>query len=382
MAVSGEGLTVAQRLAIGGIVVFTAAAGITAGSGALSFRSHHTELSRCHTVTVQGATAGTPYSQMAEAIAGQLREADQHWTVKVLTSTGSVKNLDSLRSSSAVCTIAIAQLNVTADAYLGAGRYSSSAPYVQPAEKPISELRTIGPLFDDAVHLVTEGASGINSLYDLCGKRVEMGAPGSGTQEVSNLLFNVTELRQRCGPARKVQESSHEFNDAISALNTGAADAMIWSSAAPAVDLQQAIQNGHHLRFVPLLSLQDGLQSNFVSVFSRLSHRSPSPWTFFHATELKYDGADSAATIGIPNGLVSRWDADPALVRFVADLIARPGKKFLAGLATVGFPLSSTPLAGARALADDPAFCLVPLQEDAARYYAERKIEVGACDVS
>lgn len=378
MAGSGEGLTVGQRSAIAGIVVFTLAAGITVGSGVLPHRGQPAESSGCQTVTVQAATAGTPYSLTAEAIAEQLRAAGHHWTVNISYTTGSVQNLDNLQSPSAVCTIAVAQLNVAADAYLGAGRYSPTAPYAGRSQDPIGQLRTIGPLYDDAVHLITLDR-GIKSLYDLCGKRVEMGAPGSGSQEVSNLLFNVTGLQQSCG-RREIQEYPDKFDDAISKVNTRQVDAMIWSSAAPADDLRNDIVNGYHLRFVPLGNLLGRLQTNFYTVFSRLSHRSPASWTFFRPDSLAYDGSGRVETVGIPNGLVGRSDTDPTLVRFVAGLIARPGKKFLATLKATDFPLDSTPLTGASALVDDPVFCLVPLQADAAQYYAERKIKVGACD--
>ncbi len=47
--------------------------------------------------------------------------------------------------------------------------------------REISSLRALGSIYPNAVHLVTLQNTGITSLSDLRGKRVSLGAPGSGT---------------------------------------------------------------------------------------------------------------------------------------------------------------------------------------------------------
>src|SRR5690606_25196631 len=50
------------------------------------------------------------------------------------------------------------------------------------ADRPIPETRALGSIYPNAVQLVTLAGSGIASIEDLRGKRVSVGAPGSGTE--------------------------------------------------------------------------------------------------------------------------------------------------------------------------------------------------------
>lgn len=376
--VSGSGMTTVQRSAIGTLVVFTVATGITVGSRLLPARRGPAQRSECTHITLQAATSGTPYGQMAKAIKASLDSAGEKWTTDIRYTTGSVQALGSLGDLNAttVCTIAIAQLNVAADAYLGVGDFGPAA-YSQPQAR-IPDLATVGPLYDDVVQLVTTSA-GITSIADLCGKNVEVGAEGSGTLEVSNLLFNVTGLRGNCDRAgKKIKEDSETFQSSLGKL--GNADtAMIWSSATPALDLQNFINNNNGAHFIDLSGFVGGFESNFRNSFSSHGPGWSDGRRFFDKVPVSYDGVKPVWSVGIPNGIVSRKDADPVLVRFIAGLIAKPDKKFIGRLAVAGFPIGRTSLSGAQALSRDRVFCLVPLQSDAKQYYLSNKIDIGSC---
>jgi TRAP transporter TAXI family solute receptor len=388
MALFGAGLTAAQRVAVGGLALLAAAAGVVAGLGGFpsSDRQHPDPTTCNHGVTIQGATARTPYDQMALAIRDGINAAGQGWDAHVVASVGSVANLNTLRSPSATCTIAIAQLNVAVDAVLKAGRYSEDRSYDPHPDPAIPDLTTVAPLYDDAVHLITASPSDIGTFDDLCGTTVEIGAKGSGTEEVSHLLFNATGIEKRCGQ-RRMTYLYDQFPDALAALHSARAQAVIWSAAAPTTQITDAIRNGQPLRFVPLdAEFRALVQKNFNSVFSKLAAQVPLhfPWSrrFFDAATLTYEPTPTVTTIGIPNAVVSRSDADPALVRFVAALITdhgKLGKKFRAYLTAEGFPLATTPLGGTSVLANDAAFCLVPVQADAQRYYATHGVDLGTC---
>lgn len=66
--------------------------------------------------------------------------------------------------------VGIAMGDVVASAYLGVGRFSEPLP-----------VRTLFAAYPNYVHLVALADSDISSAQDLRGKRVSMGAPGSGT---------------------------------------------------------------------------------------------------------------------------------------------------------------------------------------------------------
>ncbi|MEZ9131611.1 TAXI family TRAP transporter solute-binding subunit [Vibrio breoganii] len=73
----------------------------------------------------------------------------------------------------------IAMGNVVLDAYNGQGKFPSKMP-----------VKTLFALYPNLVHTLTLEKSGINSLSDLKGKRVSLGAPGSGTAVTSAALLD------------------------------------------------------------------------------------------------------------------------------------------------------------------------------------------------
>ena len=60
---------------------------------------------------------------------------------------------------------------------------------------PMKNLRAIAALYPEHVQLITTKASGIKSIADLKGKRVGVGAPGSGVEGDVRAIFQVAGLR-------------------------------------------------------------------------------------------------------------------------------------------------------------------------------------------
>jgi len=58
-------------------------------------------------------------------------------------------------------------------------------------EKPLTNLRTVVALYPEHIHLVAAKDSGINSIADLRGKRVNVGAPGSGYEADARSILRV-----------------------------------------------------------------------------------------------------------------------------------------------------------------------------------------------
>lgn len=56
-------------------------------------------------------------------------------------------------------------------------------------KNPLTKLRGISQLYPNYIHLVARGDAGINSLADLKGKRVSVGAPKSGTEINSRTIL-------------------------------------------------------------------------------------------------------------------------------------------------------------------------------------------------
>ena len=99
-------------------------------------------------------------------------ESGEMLTVLPQRSNGSVANLVDI--SEGLLEAGLAQADVVNLAYHGKGQFENISGY--------KNLRTVGTLYHESVHLVVRADSEINDLSDLKGKRVSVDELGSGTQ--------------------------------------------------------------------------------------------------------------------------------------------------------------------------------------------------------
>ncbi|MGI5211908.1 TAXI family TRAP transporter solute-binding subunit [Plantactinospora sp. CA-290183] len=89
-------------------------------------------------------------------------------------------------------------------------------------------LRAVARVYDDLLHLVTLATSPIRRLEDLRGRRVAIGAPGSGTAVTAGRLLAVA------GVADQLAETARlGVDDSVAALRTGEIDAFFFSGGLP-----------------------------------------------------------------------------------------------------------------------------------------------------
>jgi len=95
-------------------------------------------------------------------------------------SNGSVANVEALAGKR--IELGIAQGNVAHHAFNGTGPF---------AGRPANDLRAIGALYIEALHVVARRDSGISRFEDLRGRRVSLDEPGSGTLDDARLALGV-----------------------------------------------------------------------------------------------------------------------------------------------------------------------------------------------
>lgn len=129
-----------------------------------------------------GGTAGT-YFPVGGALAGA---ASKNGKIKVTaeTANASVANINLL--STGDIELAMVQNDVSYWAFNGEQMFK---------DKPVKNLRSVLSIYPEDVHLVVSQASGIKNLADLKGKRVSVGAPGSGTEADVQAIFQVVGLK-------------------------------------------------------------------------------------------------------------------------------------------------------------------------------------------
>jgi len=119
--------------------------------------------------------------------------------------------------------IALALADTVLQAYTGTGNFGGEG---QPPQLP--NLRALGVAYANTVHLVTLEGSGIESLADLVGKRVSVGAPGSGTEVSAAAILEANGITYD-----DFDEQRLNFNETASALRDGDIDAGFWSVGPP-----------------------------------------------------------------------------------------------------------------------------------------------------
>jgi hypothetical protein len=175
-------------------------------------------------------TAGTGgvYYVLGGALASRLSLKDgvRQYTAEV--TGGSVENVNRVREGQ--IDLAFALSNTAFDAYHGSDDYP----------QPVTGLRVLAPLYPNVTHVLVRGNSTIQSLTDLGGARVSVGAAGSGTEQHSRHLLGIVGLTYDDVQARYLS-----FNESAAALADGAIDAAIISVGYPAAAVLEATTTGN-----------------------------------------------------------------------------------------------------------------------------------------
>lgn len=227
--------------------------------------------------------------------------------------------------------VAFALADTVYQAYNGTGRFERKLP-----------VRAIAAVYPNAVQIVTLAGSNINSLKDLKGKRVSVGAPGSGTEVNAKALLEANGLKYEDMTVQRLN-----FNETADALRDGQIDAGFWSVGPPT----SSILNLAATREIRLLSLTADEIAN-----ARKLEPVFAPYTLRAGM---YDKVGDVATIGIPNVLVVNANMPDDLAHAITKVIFERVQDLIAihpaaNDTTVEFSLGSSP---------------IPLHPGAIRYY-------------
>ncbi len=196
-----------------------------------------------------GGTAGTYYpigGLLANAISNPpgSRECDKGGSCGVpglvataVASNGSVANINGITSGQMES--GFTQSDVAYWAYTGTGVYEG---------KPkVGDLRLIGNLYPETIHIVARKGSGINSVADLKGKRVSLDEPGSGTLVDARIIlgaFGITE--------KDIKAEYLKPNQAGDKIRDGGLDAFFFVGGYPTGAISELASAGGGIDLVPV----------------------------------------------------------------------------------------------------------------------------------
>lgn len=183
-----------------------------------------------------GGTSGT-YYPLGGIFAEIFNKNIPDMNASAVSTGGSVANINMLEQGTA--DMAIAQNDIVYYAANGKEMFEG---------KKTDAIRGIAALYPETVQIVTLGDSPINSIDDLKGKRVAVGAVGSGAEANARQILNAYGITYD-----DIKVSYLSFGEASSALKDGHVDAAFVTAGAPTA----AVQDIGASRSVKLIGLDD-----------------------------------------------------------------------------------------------------------------------------
>ena len=168
------------------------------------------------------------------------------------------------------------------------------------------DFTAIGRVYQNYLQCLVRASSDITSFKDLAGRRVSIGAHGSGSSRTTNRLLEATD-RASGGNAPITMEL--ELSAALRALADGSIEALFWSGGIPTPEITEVAAT------TPLrvIDLED--------VVAPLRAAHPQEYLDTRIPAGVYGTTRSTATVGISNLLLSRADLDPADARALVDVL-------------------------------------------------------------
>jgi TRAP transporter TAXI family solute receptor len=285
-----------------------------------------------------GGTGGV-YYPMGGGLAEVINNNVEGYSATAEVTGASVENMGLIATGDADLAIALA--DTVLQAQTGTGRFEG---------QQLEMIRGLASMYANMVQIVALEGSGITSLGDLVGKRVSVGAPGSGTEVNAAAILEANGITYD-----DIDEQRLNFNETADALANGDIDAGFWSVGAPTSSiLNLSTTNDIVIIELSTEEMAAAIEADPVMAMTTLAGGT-------------YTGVDEdIAVLGVPNVLtVSSEMSDDlayaltrAMYENIADLQAvHPA----ANETTVEFTMSATP---------------VPLHPGALRYYEEIGAEI------
>ena len=139
---------------------------------------------------------------------------------------GSVYNTRTIRQGE--LDFGVVQSDVQSDAVAGTGSFADDGPF--------PELRSLFSIHPEPLHLMARADSGIVTVADLAGHRVNVGNPGSGTRVLAETLMEYAGLTMDDFTLAAELASAEQS----SALCDGNIEATIWAAGLPNGSTQEA----------------------------------------------------------------------------------------------------------------------------------------------
>lgn len=161
-------------------------------------------------------------------------------------------------------------------------------------------------LYNNYTQLVTTADSGIETIGDLQGKRVSLGAPGSGTEIIALRILEAAGV----DPDADIERSGLLVDETVEALRDGTVDAGFWSGGLPTGALSDFATTGD-LKLIPTGEFAAPMEEQYGPFYTELDIPADT-----------YQGQTEAVpTVIVPNVLVVGTSMSEDLQRQITEVL-------------------------------------------------------------
>lgn len=253
------------------------------------------------------------YLTFAQALASIAK--DRQVRVAPLVTGGGAENIALLRAGEVV--IGLAQADVAWLAYRGQGPFETYGPF--------ANLRALGSLYPEFVHVIVRQDSGVNSVRDLEGKRISLGAAGSGGGTTLKDILAAHGLVA----GENYEPFSTPLAVALQQLSEGKLDAIVQVIGIPSGALRSAIPQAN-LKLLPLEP----------EAIEMLAHSNPALMALDIPKGTYPDQSGPIATLGTAALMLATTDLTAAEAATIVTTIFQTGQDVLAAGSVQGAQLS------------------------------------------
>lgn len=180
-----------------------------------------------------GKAGGTYYS-LGTCLASVWDKYSQS-TTNITTTSGSVENIDMLLKGNA--DFAFVQNDILHYALEGQEMYE---------ENKQRGISVVGNLYSEAVQIVVNASSDIQTIQDLAGKTVAVGKYGTATEAAARKILEAYGITYDM-----ITVKYQTFSEAMNGLHSGSINAAIAVSSLPSANILEYSQT-HEIRFLPI----------------------------------------------------------------------------------------------------------------------------------
>lgn len=181
------------------------------------------------------------------------------------------------------------------------------------ADSKVENLTGIATLYNETIQIVVPANSDINSVADLAGKRVSVGAPGSGTEANAQQILEVYGLT-----FDDIKAEHLSFGDSTDKIQDGNLDAAFVTAGAPT----SAVTQLSATKGVKIISLDDDKIAQLMQKYPFYVEETIPAGTYSDVGEVK--------TVAVKAMLVVREDLSEELVYDITKSIFENTNKLLA----------------------------------------------------